>query len=200
MRRPRDDEYPGSCRDYVGLVPEDDILTVLARQPEELRALASRVPRDRESFRYAAGKWSIREVIGHMTDGERVFGYRAFCISRGDQVSLPGFDENEYVAASGYDRRPLGELVGVFSALRAANLAEFRAMARRTCGTGWAPPTTRRSPCARWPIFWPATFGTTWASSQTATRCHKRRPPAESHGPSPRRVARATIRRQGVRA
>jgi hypothetical protein len=129
VRRLHDNAHAEFYRGYVGLVPEDDILTVLARQPEEIRTLASRVPRDRESFRYGAGKWSIREVIGHMTDAERVFGYRAFCISRGDQATLPGFDENEYVAASGYDRRPLGQLVGVFAALRAANLAEFRSIA-----------------------------------------------------------------------
>ena len=128
MRRPRDDEYAEPYRSYVGLVPEDDILTVLAHQTDELRTLLARVPRERETFRYGPGKWSIREVVGHMGDGERVFGYRAFCISRGDQASLPGFDENAYVDASGYDRRPLSGLVDVFTALRASNLAELRAI------------------------------------------------------------------------
>ena len=128
MSRPRDDEYAESYRDYVDLVPEDDILAVLAHQTGELADLAGRVPRERESFRYAPGKWSIREVVGHLTDGERVFGYRAFCISRGDRASLPGFDENAYVDASGYDRRPLGALVEVFAALRASNLAELSAI------------------------------------------------------------------------
>ena len=128
MSRPRDDEYAESYRDYVGLVPEDDILTVLAAQSDELRTLLARVPPERETFRYGPGKWSIREVMGHIGDGERVFGYRAFCISRGDQASLPGFDENDYVDASGYDRRPLGGLLEVFESLRAANLAELRAI------------------------------------------------------------------------
>ncbi len=126
MSRPRDDEYAESYRAYVDLVPESDILAVLAGQGDELRRLLSRVSRERETFRYGPGKWSIREVVGHIGDGERVFGYRAFCISRGDQASLPGFDENDYVKASGYDRRPLGGLVEVFESLRAANLFELR--------------------------------------------------------------------------
>ena len=128
MRRPRDDEYGEFYRGYVGLVSEEDVLTVLAGQTQELRDLAARVPADRETFRYGAGKWSIREVIGHIGDAERVFGYRAFCISRGEQASLPAFDENTYVEESGYDRRPLRDLVEVFASLRSANLAEFRAI------------------------------------------------------------------------
>ena len=74
-------------------------------------------------FRYAPGKWSVREVFGHLTDGERVFGYRAFRIGRGDQTPLPGFDENHYVAASGYHLRDLASLAEEFALVRAANLA-----------------------------------------------------------------------------
>ena len=75
---------------YVSLVPETDALAVLAAQPAELKSLAGTVPAERERHRYAPGKWSVRELFGHLTDAERVFGYRAFCISRGDQASLPG--------------------------------------------------------------------------------------------------------------
>jgi hypothetical protein len=128
MRRPRDDEYGEFYRGYVGLVSEEDVLTVLAGQTQELRDLAAHVPADRETFRYGADKWSIREVMGHVADAERVFGYRAFCISRGEQASLPAFDENTYVEESGYDRRPLRDLVELFASLRAANLAELRAI------------------------------------------------------------------------
>ena len=128
MNRPDNGEYAESYQAYVDLVPERDVLAVLAAQGDELRTLLSRVPRERETFRYRPGKWSIREVVGHIGDGERVFGYRAFCISRGDQASLPGFDENDYVDASGYDRRPLGGLLEVFESLRAANLAELSAI------------------------------------------------------------------------
>ncbi len=128
FKRPDKGEYAESYKGYVDLVPESDVLAVLAAQGDELRTLLARVPPERETFRYGPGKWSIRELVGHIGDGERVFGYRAFCISRGDQASLPGFDENDYVDASGYDRRPLGGLVEVFESLRAANLAELRAI------------------------------------------------------------------------
>jgi hypothetical protein len=84
--------------------------------------LAALMARDREEFRYEPGKWSVREVIGHLTDAERVFGYRAFCIARGEQKMLPGFDENAYVAESGYDRHPVADLVREFIDVRRANL------------------------------------------------------------------------------
>jgi hypothetical protein len=110
----------------VSLVPEPDILAVLHRQPEELRSLAATVTPDRESYRYAPGKWSIREVLGHVGDGERVFGYRAFCISRGERADLPAFDEKEYTASSPFERCELPELVDEWAALRASNLTVLR--------------------------------------------------------------------------
>ena len=84
MERPREDEYAPFYARYVALVPETDILAVLEQQVEEIRRLAASVPAERETHRYAEGKWSVREVLGHLVDGERVFGYRAFCFSRGE--------------------------------------------------------------------------------------------------------------------
>ena len=121
--RPAAEEHAPFFAGYVKLVPETDVLPVLAAQPAELRRLAASVPADRETFRYAPGKWSIREIFGHIGDAERVFGYRAFCISRGDQTPLPGFDENDYIAESAYDERTVAELADDFAGLRAANLA-----------------------------------------------------------------------------
>jgi hypothetical protein len=121
--RPSEKEYAPFYSGYVGLVPETDIVPVLRQQPLELEAFARDVPRDGESFRYGPEKWSIREVFGHMNDGERVFGYRLFCISRGEQAALPGFDEKTYVSAAGYDRRALKDLVADFSRLRDSNVA-----------------------------------------------------------------------------
>jgi hypothetical protein len=111
---------------YVSLVPETDVLPVLENQVADLRALTAHVDVERETFRYAPGKWSIRELVGHMVDAERVFGYRAFCISRGEQAPLPGFDENDYVATSGFNERPVSELLADFTTVREANLAVFR--------------------------------------------------------------------------
>lgn len=121
--RPAPEEYAPFFTGYVNLVPETDVLPVLAAQGDEIRRLAASVPAGRETFRYAPGKWSVREIFGHIGDGERVFGYRAFCISRGDQAPLPGFDENDYIAESAYDERTVAELADDFAGLRASNLA-----------------------------------------------------------------------------
>jgi hypothetical protein len=126
MERPTEAEFAPFYARYVALVPEADILAVLEQQSEEIRRLAASVPKARETFRYAEGKWSIREVLGHLVDGERVFGYRAFCISRGEAAALPSFDENRYVAAAGCDATPLAELADELALVRRSNLVVLR--------------------------------------------------------------------------
>jgi hypothetical protein len=121
--RPDPDEYAPFFAGYVSLVPETEVLSVLAGQPAEVRGVAASIPEGRETFRYAPGKWSIRELLGHVGDAERVFGYRAFCVSRGEKAPLPGFDESEYIAESGYDELKVVEIAEDFAALRASNLA-----------------------------------------------------------------------------
>src|SRR4051812_1040245 len=111
MKRPTDTEYASYYATYVSLVTETDVIAALAGQPALLRQLAASMAADRETFRYAPGKWSVREVLSHLIDGERVFGYRAFCISRGEQQPLPGFDQNDYMETSDADARPLEDLV-----------------------------------------------------------------------------------------
>jgi hypothetical protein len=133
MGRPAPTEYAPFYAAYVALVPEDDVLAALESQPADWRRLAAAVPAERESHRYAPGKWSIREVLGHVAHGERVFGYRAFAISRGEQAPLPSFDENAYVAASGDAGVALGALVEELVAVRQANLAFLR----RLPGGAW---------------------------------------------------------------
>jgi hypothetical protein len=128
-QRPSESEYAPFYAGYVALVPEQDVLAVLARQLVELRAWAATVPHDRERHRYAEGKWSVREVVGHLGDAERVFGYRAAGISRGDQTPFPSFDENAYVAGAGFDEASLATLVDEFLHLRAANVAMFGRLA-----------------------------------------------------------------------
>jgi len=124
--RPTSAEYAPFYAGYVGLVPDTDILAALAAQPDELRAWARGVPAAKETFRYAEGKWSPRQIIGHIGDGERVFGYRAFTIGRGDKASLPGYDEGAYMARSRFDERTLADLVEEFALLRAGSLAALR--------------------------------------------------------------------------
>ena len=121
IERPKENEYAPFYAGYVARVPETEILNVLFEQPKELKRVADSVVPDKERFRYAPDKWSVRELFGHLVDAERFFGHRAFCVSRGDANPLPGFDEKLYVSESSYDSRPLAEMVEDFSLLREAN-------------------------------------------------------------------------------
>jgi hypothetical protein len=120
--RPRPDEYDAAFERYVSRVPETDVLRALASQPAEFAAMLAAVPVEREEYRYAPGKWTIRGVVGHVVDAERVFGYRALCVARGDKTSLPGFEENDYAANSGSDRRTLASLAAEFTSLRESHV------------------------------------------------------------------------------
>lgn len=121
--RPPDTEYAPYFSRYISLVPEVDILAMLHDQIAVFNRLSEIVSPGWEKFRYAPEKWSIREVVGHLIDAERIFGYRAFCISRGERGLLPSFAEDAYVAESRYDERPLAELTGEFTLVRQGNLA-----------------------------------------------------------------------------
>ena len=126
-RRPAESEYAPSYAAYVGKVSDStDILATLEGQRGQLAALPHNVTGDLETHRYAEGKWSVREVIGHVCDAERVFGYRIFCMSRGDTQSLPGFDENVYAERSGSHQRSIADLVAELVLLRDANLSLLR--------------------------------------------------------------------------
>jgi hypothetical protein len=123
--RPKENEYAPFYAAYVARVPETEILEALREQPKALKRIAESLPADKERFRYAPDKWSVRELFGHLVDAERFFGHRAFCISRGDATPLPGWDEKTYIAGASYDSRPLAELVKDFSLLREANARLF---------------------------------------------------------------------------
>ena len=126
MRRPDSTEYGSWYAGYVSLVPEEDVLSAIETQSSETQKLIASVGEDRASYRYAEGKWSIKEVIGHLTDAERVFGYRALCFSRGDQNALPGFDENGYVRTANFDSWRVGDLAEAYALNRRANIVFFR--------------------------------------------------------------------------
>ncbi len=95
---------------------------------DELVVLLGPVKPEEETFGYAKGKWSIREIVGHLIDGERVFGYRVFCIARGEQQSLPGFDQNDYMATSHYDQIELEDLISELRLIRLGNVALLRTL------------------------------------------------------------------------
>jgi hypothetical protein len=124
--RPALDEYPEYFRTYVSLVPEEDVLAALDPQVALIEGLPARVGAAKETFAYAPGKWSVREVLGHITDAERVFAYRALTFSRFNAVSLPAFDEETWTPHGHFAGVPLRELADEFVALRRANLQMLR--------------------------------------------------------------------------
>jgi hypothetical protein len=126
MSRPNESEYAPDYQGYVNQVNEADILPVLRAQMDDLDVLLERVAPDRETYAYAEGKWSIREIVGHLIDGERVFGYRAFCIARGEQQDLPGFDQDQYILTAPYNHIELEDLLSELRLIRLGNLAMFR--------------------------------------------------------------------------
>jgi hypothetical protein len=131
--RPGEGEFAPFYAGYVSLVPETDVMGLLERQAADVRLQTRAFIPTREELRYAEGKWSVREMIGHVIDAERVFGFRAFCFSRGDENALPGFEQNDYVARSSFDRCSLADLVEEFGQVRETNLIVLR----RLDGNGW---------------------------------------------------------------
>ena len=125
-RRPDAAEFAPFYAGYIARVVETDVLCALEAQPDELLALAQHIPAERELFRYAPEKWSVRQTFGHLVDTERVMSYRAFCIARGETQALPGFDENEYVARADSDERPVTEIAREFEAVRQATVLMIR--------------------------------------------------------------------------
>lgn len=120
---PEAGEFAPSFGRYIDMVRGSDLREVLASQPDALRATGDGLSEADALHRYAEGKWSVKEVIGHLNDTERVFSYRALRIGRGDTTPLPAFDENAYVAAAGFDRRPLGDLIDEFETVRRQTLS-----------------------------------------------------------------------------
>lgn len=124
--RPEADEYAPFYADYVSRVPEANPIEAMSAQIGQTTALLGRVAEAEAGARYAPGKWSVREVVGHLADAERIFSYRALRIARGDATPLPGFDENAYVPAGRFDERTLADLVSELANARRSTLDLFR--------------------------------------------------------------------------
>ncbi|NIR46789.1 MAG: DinB family protein [Gemmatimonadetes bacterium] len=126
IARPDRSEHDAYFARYIDLVPEGDILEILAGELETTCGLLRDVPPDRERYRYAAGKWSIREVLGHLIDSERMFQYRALSFARQDPAHLPNFDEGDYARWSNAHDRSLADLMDEFEDVRRAGIALFK--------------------------------------------------------------------------
>ena len=126
--RPAAGEHIPYFSKYIDLVKGDDALAALETQMADSLALLRTIPESKGEHRYAPGKWSIKETLGHVIDGERVFAYRAMRFARKDETPLPGFDENTYVPAGNFDRLKLADLIQQWELLRKTNLMFFRAL------------------------------------------------------------------------
>jgi uncharacterized damage-inducible protein DinB len=139
---PAADEYVPDYGKYLAPL-SGDMFELLQSQAQTTAALLAATPESRAGHRYAEGKWSVKEVVGHLSDGERVFSYRALRFARADATDLPAFEENEWVAHANFDRRTLASIAAEFAAVRAATLALFaslddEALLRRGTANGQA--------------------------------------------------------------
>lgn len=128
IERPGTDEYAPYYATYIDRVPDGDIVGTLERQLGETLALLRAIPEQRGAHRYAPGKWSIKDVIGHVVDTERVMAYRALRMARGDQTPLASFDQEPWVAIARFDERSIASLVTEFEHVRWSTLDLFRSL------------------------------------------------------------------------
>jgi hypothetical protein len=129
--QPEANEYASYYEKYIVLVPSGDVVSTLSRQLEETLALLGGLSEAQGDSRYEPGKWSIKELVGHVIDGERIFGQRAFRFARGDEQPLPGFEQDDYVRAAGFNNRQLKDLTEEFELVRRSNLCLFRSLDER---------------------------------------------------------------------
>jgi hypothetical protein len=128
MPRPEPTEHAPYYGKYIALVPEDDVLAALESEGARTLALLRGVPDEEANRRHPPYTWSVKEVVGHLADAERVFAYRALRFGRGDETPLSGFDQDAYVPAGEFDRRPLADLAEEYAAIRRSSLTLFRGL------------------------------------------------------------------------
>ena len=120
--RPNADEHDPYYGKYIAHVPDGDLVSGLRNQLIEVVELLRGLPADKADFAYAPGKWTVKEVVGHMMDVERVMAYRALRFARNDKTDLPGFDENQWAADASFRERTLDDLVEELEAVRGATI------------------------------------------------------------------------------
>ncbi len=127
IEKPHPDTYPVYYQPYIDAVPENDLLQALHNNQLAINPLIKKVM-GKEDYRYAEGKWSIKEVLTHVADAERVFAYRALAFARNDKTQLPGFDENEYVAYSNAGNRHIQHIYGDLMNVRSSTMILYSTM------------------------------------------------------------------------
>lgn len=148
ITRPNSNEYAPYCHAYISKVPGNDLLSALESSMHDTLSFFRALPAEKWNHSYAAGKWTIKQILQHLIDSERVFAYRALTIARGDQTPLPGFDENEFARNGNANDLSPNELLEEYAAVRQATLYLFKNMAEeasRNIGTANHAPFSARA-------------------------------------------------------
>ncbi len=126
IARPATSEYDAYYAQYIRLVGPDDVLFALSQQIEATLGYLHGLPQQAGAWRYAPDKWSVKQVLGHLIDTERVMAYRALAFARNDRAMLPGFEQDDWIRAAAFDAQPLAALADEFNYVRKSTLALFR--------------------------------------------------------------------------
>lgn len=121
--RPQSSEYPAYYEQYISKVQGEDLIKTMQATHRETQTFIGGLTEEQLQYRYAEGKWTIKEIIGHLTDAERIFAYRMLRFARKDTTDLPGFEENDYVAASNANYRSIHDLLAEYTVVRAGTLS-----------------------------------------------------------------------------
>lgn len=148
MQRPETNEFAPYYNTYISLIEDDMVLPILDTQSGEIRAMFSGVSEEKGSYAYAEGKWTIKELLSHLIDGERIFAYRILRISRGDKTPIEGFEQDDYIETSNANNRSFADLLDEFDHERQANLRLVKNLsdeASRRMGTASNNPVSVRA-------------------------------------------------------
>ncbi len=124
--RPTKNDYPDYAQKYLDLIEGDDIISILHQSSKELTDVINSFPESKGDYSYDKDKWTVKQVIGHLMDTDRIFAYRALSIARGEKQPLPSFDQNIYVLNGNFNKKSLAELSYEYRLLRESNLLLFR--------------------------------------------------------------------------
>lgn len=129
MNRPERTEYNRYYETYVSLVPEEGIFPALENQITEIENLFAEIPEEKGGFAYDEGKWTVKELVGHLIDSEKIFAYRALRIARADKTPIEGYDQDGYIENARFNDSKLADLIEELTLLRRANIFFFKSLA-----------------------------------------------------------------------
>ncbi|WP_342542945.1 DinB family protein [Paenisporosarcina sp. FSL H8-0542] len=132
LKKPLHDEYPAYYENYIGLVPDGELTDILNTQIQDMITLFSSVDETQANYRYAENKWTLKEVIGHIADTERIMSYRLLRIARGDQTPLSGYDDEQYVREASIHSRSLSDLLEELVAVRYSTVSLIKGLNENT--------------------------------------------------------------------